>query len=145
MSGASHSDIGEVKKMAKISLRAYNHEIGNLIDHGQTEEASAHCKYILKIFPKHLDTYRLLGKAYLESQRYSEASDILQRVLAVVPDDFVSQIGLSIIREDEGNLDAAIWNMERAFEVQPSNAAVQEELRRLYGNRDGVSNRPASV
>ncbi len=124
--------------MAKISLRAYNHEIGKLIDHGQTEEASAHCKYILKIFPKHLDTYRLLGKTYLESQRYSEAADILQRVLAVVPDDFVSQIGLSIIREDEGNLDAAIWNMERAFEVQPSNAAVQEELRRLYGNRDGV-------
>ena len=124
--------------MAKISLRAYNHEIENLIDHGQTEEASAHCKYILKIFPKHLDTYRLLGKSYLESQRYSEASDILQRVLAVVPDDFVSQIGLSIIREDEGNLDAAIWNMERAFEVQPSNAAVQEELRRLYGKRDGV-------
>ena len=124
--------------MAKISLREYNHEIEKLIDHGQTEEASAHCKYILKIFPKHLDTYRLLGKTYLESQRYSEAADILQRVLAVVPDDFVSQIGLSIIREDEGNLDAAIWNMERAFEVQPSNAAVQEELRRLYGNRDGV-------
>jgi tetratricopeptide (TPR) repeat protein len=137
MNGASHSDIGEVN-MTKISLRAYNQEIGKLIDHGQTEEASAHCKYILKIFPKHLDTYRLLGKTYLESQRYSEAADILQRVLAVVPDDFVSQIGLSIIREDEGNLDAAIWNMERAFEVQPSNAAVQEELRRLYGNRDGV-------
>ena len=124
--------------MAKISLRAYNREIEKLIDHGQTEEATAHCKYILKLFPKHIDTYRLLGKAYLESQRYSEAADILQRVLAVTPDDFVSQIGLSIIREDEGNLDAAIWNMERAFEVQPSNAAVQDELRRLYGNRDGV-------
>ena len=124
--------------MAKISLRAYNREIEKLIDHGQTKEASAHCKYILKIFPKHIDTYRLLGKTYLESQRYSEAADILQRVLAVVPDDFVAQIGLSIIREDEGNLDAAIWNMERAFEVQPSNAAVQDELRRLYGNRDGV-------
>jgi cytochrome c-type biogenesis protein CcmH/NrfG len=124
--------------MTKISLRAYNREIEKLIDHGQTEEASAHCKYILKLFPKHIDTYRLLGKAYLESQRYSEAADILQRVLAVIPDDFVSQIGLSIIREDEGNLDAAIWNMERAFEVQPSNAAVQDELRRLYGSRDGV-------
>jgi len=28
--------------------------------------------------------------------------------------------------------------MERAFEVQPANAAIQEELRRLYGRRDGV-------
>ena len=28
--------------------------------------------------------------------------------------------------------------MERAFEVQPSNTAVQGELRRLYGLRDGI-------
>jgi tetratricopeptide (TPR) repeat protein len=124
--------------MAKISLRAYTHEIEVLIERGQTEEAIAHCKYILKQFPKHIDTYRLLGKTYLESQRYSEAADILQRVLSSIPDDFVSQLGMSIIREDEGNLDAAIWHMERAFEVQPSNTAIQDELRRLYGRRDGV-------
>ena len=124
--------------MTKISLRSYNQEIENLINRGEAEEAIAHCKYILKLFPKHIDTYRLLGKAYLENQRYTEASDILKRVLSVIPDDFISQIGLSIIREDEGNLDAALWHMERAFEVQPSNAAIQEELRRLYGKRDGL-------
>ncbi len=124
--------------MAEISLRAYNREIEELIENGQTEEAIAHCKYILRQFPKHIDTYRSLGKAYLEAKRYSEAADILQRVLSVFPDDRVSQLGMSIIREDEGNLDAAIYHMERAFEVQPSNAAIQEELRRLYGRRDGV-------
>lgn len=124
--------------MSKISLRAYNQEIETLINRGQTDEAIGHCKYILKIFPKHIETYKLLGKAYLESQRYAEASDILARVLSVVPDDFVAQIGLSIIREDEGNLDAAIWHMERAYEIQPSNSAIQEELRRLYGRRDGI-------
>jgi tetratricopeptide (TPR) repeat protein len=124
--------------MAKTSLRAYHKEIANLIDRGQTDEAIAHCKYILKLFPKHIDTYRLLGKAYLEAQRFSEATDIFQRVLAVVPDDFVAHVGMSIIREDEADLDAAIWHMERAFEVQPSKATVQDELKRLYGRRDGV-------
>ena len=124
--------------MTKISLRDYNREIETLIERGEGEEAIAHCKYILKTYPKHLDTYRLLGKAFLESQRYSEAADILQRILSVHLDDFVSQIGMSIIREDEGNLDAAIYHMERAFEIQPSNAAVHDELRRLYGRRDGV-------
>lgn len=124
--------------MAKITLRAYQHDIEGLIEKGQIEEAIGHCKYILKQYPKYIDVYRLLGKAYLEGQRYTEASDILQRVLSVIPDDFISQIGMSIIREDEGNLDASIWHMERAFEVQPSNAAVQEELKRLYGRRDGV-------
>ena len=124
--------------MSKISLRAYNREIETLIERGHTEEAIAHCKYILKTYPKHLDTYRLLGKAFLENQRYAEAADILNRILSVIPDDFVAQIGMSIIREDEGNLDAAIFHMERAFEIQPSNAAIQDELRRLYGRRDGI-------
>ena len=55
-----------------------------------------------------------------------------------MPDDFIGNLGMSIIREDEGNLDAAIWHMERAFEVQPSNAAIQAELQRLFGRRDGV-------
>ena len=124
--------------MAKIPLRAYNREIENLINRGQIDEAIGHCKHILRFFPKHIDTYRLLGKAFLEGQHYAEASDVLQRVLSTVPDDFISQIGMSIIREDEGNLDAAIWHMEHAFEVQPANAAVQGELRRLYGRRDGI-------
>jgi tetratricopeptide (TPR) repeat protein len=123
--------------MAKVPLRLYIREIENLIDRGQTEEALAHCKYILETYPKCIDIYRLLGKAYLETQRYSEAADILQRVLSSVPDDFVSQVGMSIIREDEGDLNAAVWHMERAYESQPSNGAVQEELRRLYGRRDG--------
>ncbi len=124
--------------MANISLRAYNREIENLIEKGAIEEAISHAKHILQYYPKYIETYRLLGKAFLESHRYTEASDILERVLSVIPDDFIAQIGMSIIREDEGNLDAAIWHMERAFEVQPANIAVQDELRRLYGRRDGT-------
>src|SRR5512133_747056 len=124
--------------MAKVSLRAYNREIETMIDRGQLDEAIAHCHHILKTFPKHLETYRLLGKAYLEGKRYGEASDIFLRILASVPDDFVAQVGMSIIRDEQNKLDDAIWHMERAFETQPSNAAIQSELQRLYGRRDGV-------
>jgi tetratricopeptide (TPR) repeat protein len=45
---------------------------------------------------------------------------------------------MSIIRDEENKLDDAIWHMERAFETQPSNAAIQSELQRLYSRRDGV-------
>jgi tetratricopeptide (TPR) repeat protein len=123
--------------MAQINLRDYLHGLEELIDGGHGEDALAHCRHILQTFPKHIETYRTMGKAYLELKRHSEASDIFQRVLSSVPDDFVSHIGMSIIREDEGNQDAAIWHMERAFESQPSNRAVQDELRRLYGKREG--------
>lgn len=125
--------------MSKISLRAYNQEIEALVNQGRTDEAIVHCRQILRLFPKHVDTYRLLGKAYLQGQHYADAVDIFQRLLSAVPDDFVAQLGMSIIREDEGKLDAAIWHMERAFEIQPFNNAIQEELKRLYERRDKVA------
>ena len=124
--------------MAKVSLRIYNREIERLVEQGNVDEAVAHCHHILRTFPKHLETYRLLGKAYLEARRYGEAVDVFGRLLMAVPDDFVAHVGLSIIRDEENKLDDAIWHMERAFEVQPSNAAIQGELQRLYGRRDGV-------
>jgi len=124
--------------MAIIPLRAYNREIESLIDNNQYDEAVAHCRHILVTYPKHIATYRLLGKAHLEQQRISDATDIFQRVLSAIPDDFIANVGMSIIREDENNLDASIWHMELAYEAQPSNAAIQDELLRLYGRRDGT-------
>jgi competence ComEA-like helix-hairpin-helix protein len=124
--------------MATISLRAYTREIESMIDNGHYEEAVAHCRHILQIFPKHIDTYRLLGRAFLESERFKDADDVLQRLLSSVPDDFISHLGMSVIRENQGNLDAAIWHMERAYDVQPANTSVQSELKRLYKLRDEI-------
>ncbi|MGD8814645.1 MAG: tetratricopeptide repeat protein [Anaerolineales bacterium] len=122
--------------MAEITLRSYIKEIEGLIELERLDEAMAHCRHILQIYPKHIDSYRLLGKAYLEAKRYGDASDIFQRVLSAEPSDFVSHIGMSVIREDEGNLDIAIWHMERAFETNPANQVIQQELKRLFGVRD---------
>src|SRR5574340_441570 len=125
--------------MSKVALRAYCREIESMIEQGQRlDEAVAHCRHILATYPKHLDTYRLLGKAYLESKQHDPAVDIFQRVLVAAPEDFVSHVGMSIIADEQGRLDDAIWHMERAFEVQPSNAAIQAELQRLFGRRDGM-------
>ena len=124
--------------MAEVTLRDYVKGVDQLIDREKLDEAIAHCRYILESHPKHLDTYRLLGKAYLEAKRYGDSADIFQRVLSAVPDDFVAHIGMAIVREDEGNLDSAIWHMERAFETNPANPAIQQELKRLIGRRDGL-------
>ena len=129
--------------MANITLRTYNREIRNLIDSGDTEAAIEHCHQILRYYPKHVDTYRLLGEAYLAVKQHNDASDIFQRVLSSIPDDFVSHVGMSVIREEDEKLDEAIWHMERAFEVQPANTTIQGELLRLYGFREGV--RPHKV
>jgi competence ComEA-like helix-hairpin-helix protein len=129
--------------MATISLRAYTREIESMIDNGHYEEAAAHCRHILQTFPKHIDTYRLLGRAYLESERFNDADDVFQRLLSSIPDDFVSHLGMSVIRENQENLDAAIWHMERAYDMQPANTTVQNELKRLYSLRDEIE--PAKI
>ena len=124
--------------MAKIPLRTYLQEIERLVDSQRLDEAVAHSRFILQFYPKYVHVYRILGKSYLEAKRYGDAADIFQRVLSSIPEDYVSNAGMSIIREDEGNLDEAIWHMERAFEIEPSNSTIQDELRRLIGKRDGI-------
>jgi competence ComEA-like helix-hairpin-helix protein len=123
--------------MSRTTLRDYIHEIENLIETGQFEEAIAHGSQVLQVYPKHLAANRLLGKVHLELQHDQEASASFQQVLEAVPDDAVAHLGLSVIREHEGDLDSSIRHMERAFDVQPANATIQGELRRLYKERDG--------
>jgi tetratricopeptide (TPR) repeat protein len=124
--------------MANIPLRAYEKMIEESIEQNHLQEAVAHCKHILKTYPKCISTYRILGKAFLEGKSYSETADVFKRVLTVFPDDFISHVGMSLVRENENNLDAAIWHMELAFDSQPSNITIQEELKRLFGRRDGT-------
>ncbi len=124
--------------METISLRAYQREIEGLIKTGQFADAISHCRHILKSFPKSVATYRLLGKACLENQQLEEASDVFQRVLSSIPDDMTANLAMSVIRQEQGRLDEAIGFMERAFETQPANPKIQQELRQLYGKRDGL-------
>lgn len=125
--------------MDKIPLRAYNREIENLIDSNQSEHALEHCEHILEQYPRCLDTFRLMGKAFLELQQHDKAEEVFQKVLSWVPDDFTANLGMSLLREKQTNLDGTIWHMERAYEAQPSNTAIQNELQRLYKQRDGVA------
>jgi tetratricopeptide (TPR) repeat protein len=122
----------------KLSLRAYNQLIDTLIEKGNTNEALEHCQHILRDFPRYLETNRLLGKVYLEIKDLLNASKVFQYILSAVPDDFTSNVGMSIVYDERNETDLAIWHMERAFEVQPSNAAIQSELQRFYVRRDGI-------
>ncbi|MCB8967586.1 MAG: tetratricopeptide repeat protein [Ardenticatenaceae bacterium] len=123
--------------MATIILREYLDQINQLIEEGRYSEASQHCHYILQAHPRHIDTYRALAKSLLEQRQYKDARDIFQRVLSADPSDFIAHVGLAFINRDEGQLEQAVWHMERAYEVEPHNAAIQEELLELYRAHHG--------
>jgi tetratricopeptide (TPR) repeat protein len=123
--------------MTETSLRAYCDEVKELIKADSHDQAIAICQHILRIYPKYLEAYRLLGQACLEKDMHSEAEDFFNRVLSADPEDFIAHVGLSMISEEK-DLDEAIWQMERAFELASDNAEVRKELRRLYARRDKV-------
>lgn len=123
--------------MTTIALRHYNRMIDELIENGRFDQAASHCRHIIQTFPKYVNAYRSLGRAYLESGQYQPAADILLRLLSSDPDDEIAHLGLSIIREENGQLSQAIWHMEHVYEIHPANPAIQSELLRLLKRRDG--------
>ncbi|HHN93478.1 MAG TPA: tetratricopeptide repeat protein, partial [Anaerolineae bacterium] len=127
--------------MAEIPLSEYLEQISDLIEQGHYDEAVSHGRHILERYPKHLATYRLLGEAMLEAGQYEYAADMFRRVLAGDPEDLAAWVGMGEVHEHNDDLDAAIFCLERAFELAPDNEAVEEELRHLYGRRDGVEPR----
>src|SRR5215813_2064678 len=125
--------------MVNTTLRAYLDELNLLLEQEALEEVIGHCRHILQHFPKNVEIYRMLGRALLEKSRHQEAGDVFQRVLSALPEDFVAHLGLSAVAEEAGQIPLAIWHLERAYEQEPNNGALRDEIKRLYEKRDGIA------
>jgi tetratricopeptide (TPR) repeat protein len=93
------------------------------------------CQRVLATYPRHLGTYGVLGQIYLELGRYTDAANLLRRLLGADPENVVGYVGLGAIYEARGLLDEAIWQFERAVELSPRNQQVRTELLRLHRQR----------
>jgi tetratricopeptide (TPR) repeat protein len=124
--------------MDEVTLSKYCDEAKELIRADSYDEAIAICRHILKHHPKYVTGYRLLGEACLEKGDYVEAANIFKRVLGADLEDMVVYVGLGIIFDEQGAVEEAVWQLERAFELNPGNAEIRKELRRLYAERDGT-------
>jgi len=124
--------------VAEIALRQYESEIDHLIEEARYLEALAHTRHILRQHPRYIGAYYLLGKTLLEANQPELAIDMFQRALYADPEHLMARIGLTLAHQRVDNLDAAIWNLERAIELNPGDADLIDELRQLYGRRDGT-------
>lgn len=123
--------------MAKVDLHDYLRQIDALVESGQATQAVACCQHVLQYFPQNVEAHRLLGQAYLEQGHTDQAADTFQRVLSADPEDFTAHTALAAIHQEGGRLADAVWHLERAYELQPHQAAIQQDLRRLYARRGG--------
>jgi tetratricopeptide (TPR) repeat protein len=127
--------------MTELSLQEYSKLISERIDEGRHAEAAAHAKHILSDYPKYVTAYRLLGEALLEAGQDESAMEMFHRVLGADPENLLAWVGLSEIHNRQGNLDTAIWHMERASELESDNTVIEDQLRHLYGRRSGAEPR----
>jgi tetratricopeptide (TPR) repeat protein len=122
----------------EIALQAYENEIDQLVEQARYLEALAHIRYLLSQHPHYIGAYYLLGKTMLEADLPELALDMFRRALSADPEHQMARIGLGLAHERRNDLDAAIWNLERALELDPGSDDIAEELRRMYGRRDAV-------
>ncbi len=125
--------------MSKIAFRDYLTEIDTLISTGATNQAIAHLRHLVELYPKNIAVYRAMGHAFLAIEDLASAKEMFQRVLSAEPADEAAHIGLATVLEQRNDITDAIWHAERAFESEPSNNTVRRQLSALYEKRDGTA------
>ena len=87
--------------------------------------------------PRNTLARRDLGNCYLEERAYSQARAQLQRVLAAVPDDYVTQYELGLADEHLGLWKDAQAHLEIACRLAPEAAQCRKELEGVRGKVSG--------
>ncbi len=124
--------------MSELTLQSVYKEAEALITTEAYEESMTLCQHSLRYYPKNRHAYTLLGLACIGLGNSREAADMFRRVLSTDPENFTARATLGEIFADEGTLDEAIWQTERAFELNPGDAEVRERLRDLHRKRHGM-------
>jgi tetratricopeptide (TPR) repeat protein len=85
----------------------------------------------LKNHPNYISGYNVLGRVYIDSERYSDAHEQFSKVLELDPQNMIAMKALGDLAVRGGRLeDARSW-FERILQVDPRNEEVQEELQKL--------------
>ena len=82
-------------------------------------------------FPMDLEAAMLSGQLRLAWGQWAEARDSFEAVLQVDPESVAARAGLALLAERDGDLDGAIEQLERAFDLDSSNAGVAVGIGRL--------------
>lgn len=131
--------------MPTIALRAYLEEINALLQMDAPAGAVAHCRQILKAFPKTVAVYRLLGNALYSAGDFNRARDVYERFLSAIPEDALAHKRIGAILALRGSLDQALWHTQRAFELQPGNRQLRTQLQELHNRRSGTAPTPVHL
>jgi tetratricopeptide (TPR) repeat protein len=117
--------------MADVLLHDYVEQLRERVHSGRMSDALTLGQHILRYYPKHIETYVVLAQASLESDDLAGATDLFRRVLSADPENVLALAGMALISEAQDKNDEALWYLERAYEIQPTNDELRRELVRV--------------
>ncbi|MEP6670803.1 MAG: tetratricopeptide repeat protein [Chthoniobacter sp.] len=95
---------------------------------GHLAAAEAIYRQILAVQPNHADALHLLGAAALMSGRHEEARDLIERAVALSPDNPAYESNFGEACRRLGRLDEAVDHLRRAVALQPDFADALNNL-----------------
>ena len=100
-------------------------------ENGQPEAAAEHYKHALELDPHHWEALHWLATLRAEQQRYDEMLELLQRLLALHPNDAATYSNMGIALFYLGRNDEALKSFDQALSLDPT-------LESARANREAV-------
>ncbi|NIR42537.1 MAG: tetratricopeptide repeat protein [Gemmatimonadetes bacterium] len=100
---------------------------------GEFAKAEGLILHGLKTHPTYISAYNVLGRIYLDSERFADAHEQFNKVLELDPQNLIALRALGDLALQGGRLeDARSW-YERILQIDPRNEEAQEALDGLEG------------
>ncbi len=99
---------------------------------GKSDDAIQELKELLKLDPKIVDGYFLLGNEYSKTARYQDAVDAFKKALELKPDYDFAVINLANTYRKMGKIDEALLGFQYFLKKNPDNVQVLARIGELH-------------
>jgi len=108
-----------------------------LIELGRYEEAVAHIRQVLEIYPNDAQLYFQFGQISGVMGRLQDEEDAYRRALQIKPDALQVRVNLGVALRDQFKFDEALSQFNHVLKVDPNHAGARTnraQLNLLLGN-----------
>lgn len=99
---------------------------------GQYPEAAEQFQAELDNNPKHTQAMLYLADSQLQNNKPDPALPLIQKVIALVPDNAMAHRDLGVLLADRGENETAIAELQKAIHLRPGDVNAHYRLARLY-------------